>query len=125
MLVVDATAGIADQIGGVALPLGPSDACPCDRGHVAAMLARHMEIPLVAVEVGRLDAGVAFQRRRGHHVDLAPPSEGGGALDLIEKRHNDRFFALLTDHYPAWREARAELNEIPLTAEAWKAEVHS
>jgi len=46
-------------------------------------------------------------------------------IHLIEKRHNDRFFALLTDHYPAWREARAELNEIPLAAEAWKAEVHS
>jgi hypothetical protein len=26
----------------------------------------------------------------------------------------------LTRHYPTWREARAELNELPLTAEVWK-----
>jgi hypothetical protein len=40
-----------------------------------------MEIPLIAVEIGRLDAGMAFQGGRGHQVDLAPPPEGGGALD--------------------------------------------
>ena len=28
--------------------------------------------------------------------------------------------AILEEHYPAWREARAELNELPLTAEVWK-----
>ncbi len=39
---------------------------------------------------------------------------------LLEPTHTDRFVAILTEHYPAWREARAELNELPLTAEAWR-----
>lgn len=39
---------------------------------------------------------------------------------LIEPRHNERFEALMNKHYPAWREARAELNELPLAAEVWK-----
>lgn len=32
----------------------------------------------------------------------------------------DRFIALMSKHYPAWREARAELNELPLGATVWK-----
>jgi len=40
-------------------------------------------------------------------------------LHLIEPRHNERFIALLQKHYPTWREARAELNELPLSAESW------
>ena len=39
---------------------------------------------------------------------------------LLEPTHNDRFFAILDKHYPAWLDARAELNELPLTAENWK-----
>jgi hypothetical protein len=39
---------------------------------------------------------------------------------LIEPTHGDRFIAILEEHYPTWREARAELNELPLTAEVWK-----
>ena len=39
---------------------------------------------------------------------------------LLEPTHSDRFIAILEKHYPTWREARAELNELPLTAEAWK-----
>ncbi len=39
---------------------------------------------------------------------------------LIEPTHNDRFIAILDKHYPTWREARAELNELPLSAETWK-----
>lgn len=38
---------------------------------------------------------------------------------LHEPRHSDRFIDLLEKHYPTWREARAELNELPLTAETW------
>ena len=41
-------------------------------------------------------------------------------LHLIEPTHNDRFVRLLDEHYPAWREARAELNELPLSAEKWR-----
>lgn len=39
---------------------------------------------------------------------------------LLEPTHNDRFIALLERHYPGWREARVELNELPLAAEVWK-----
>jgi predicted metal-dependent hydrolase len=38
---------------------------------------------------------------------------------LIEPTHNDRFVAILNTHYPTWREARAELNELSLSAETW------
>ena len=40
-------------------------------------------------------------------------------MHLIEPRHSDRFMALMDRHYPHWREARAELNALPLSAQAW------
>lgn len=39
---------------------------------------------------------------------------------LIAPTHSERFVALLNEHYPTWREARAELNELPLGSGAWK-----
>ncbi len=39
---------------------------------------------------------------------------------LVEPTHSERFVALMTRHYPAWRVARAELNELPLAAEVWR-----
>ena len=39
---------------------------------------------------------------------------------LIAPTHSARFVALLNEHYPSWREARAELNELPLAAQAWR-----
>jgi predicted metal-dependent hydrolase len=41
-------------------------------------------------------------------------------VHLLEPTHSDRFMAILGEHYPTWREARAELNDLPLTAEVWK-----
>jgi predicted metal-dependent hydrolase len=41
-------------------------------------------------------------------------------LHLVEPTHGDRFIALMNKHYPSWREARAELNELPLGAAVWK-----
>jgi len=41
-------------------------------------------------------------------------------IHLREPTHSDRFISILDHHYPSWREARAELNELPLTAEVWK-----
>lgn len=41
-------------------------------------------------------------------------------IHLLEPTHSVRFITLLNKHYPAWREARAELNELPLGAEVWK-----
>jgi len=40
-------------------------------------------------------------------------------LHLIEPTHSQRFIDLLDKHYPSWREARAELNELPLAAQPW------
>jgi len=40
-------------------------------------------------------------------------------IHLIEPTHGERFLMLMSKHYPAWREARAELNELPLGAERW------
>lgn len=34
---------------------------------------------------------------------------------LLQPRHSPAFIALLDRHYPAWREARAELNALPLS----------
>lgn len=41
-------------------------------------------------------------------------------LHLIAPTHSERFLMLMSKHYPAWREARTELNELPLGAEAWR-----
>ena len=40
-------------------------------------------------------------------------------LHLLEPRHSTRFVELLFEHYPSWREARANLNELPLSDERW------
>ena len=41
-------------------------------------------------------------------------------LHLIAPTHSEQFLALMSKHYPAWREARTELNELPLASESWK-----
>jgi predicted metal-dependent hydrolase len=41
-------------------------------------------------------------------------------IHLKEPTHNVRFASLLSEHYPSWREARAELNDLPLGNEIWK-----
>ncbi len=40
-------------------------------------------------------------------------------LHLIAPTHSEHFLTLMAKHYPEWREARAELNELPLAAEVW------
>ena len=40
-------------------------------------------------------------------------------LHLMEPTHSERFLGLMSKHYPAWRDARAELNELPLAAASW------
>jgi predicted metal-dependent hydrolase len=39
-------------------------------------------------------------------------------VHLLEATHNDRFVAILSMHWPQWREARQELNDLPLASEA-------
>jgi predicted metal-dependent hydrolase len=40
-------------------------------------------------------------------------------VHLIEPKHSDRFLSILDKNYPSWREARSELNDLPLSAEVW------
>jgi len=51
--------------------------------------------------------------------DLLEYVVGHEVMHLIEPTHNERFIALLDKHCPSWREARAELNALPLSAETW------
>lgn len=41
-------------------------------------------------------------------------------LHLVEPTHSEKFLGLMNKHYPFWREARAELNALPLAAVSWK-----
>lgn len=41
-------------------------------------------------------------------------------VHLLEPRHSERFHAILGRVYPQWREARSELNELPLGAAVWR-----
>ncbi|WP_414664204.1 M48 family metallopeptidase [Horticoccus sp. 23ND18S-11] len=38
-------------------------------------------------------------------------------VHLLEPTHSERFIAILRKHYPTWREARSELNALPLSGE--------
>jgi predicted metal-dependent hydrolase len=40
-------------------------------------------------------------------------------LHLRVSTHGKRFVQLMDEHYPSWREARQELNALPLAAETW------
>jgi predicted metal-dependent hydrolase len=40
-------------------------------------------------------------------------------VHLLERRHNDRFLALMDKHLPNWRHMRDELNREPLAHEHW------
>lgn len=42
---------------------------------------------------------------------------------LIERKHNDRFVALLDQHVPQWSTHRDELNASPLAHEEWSVSV--
>ena len=40
-------------------------------------------------------------------------------LHLLERQHNDNFFALLNEYLPQWRSRRSELNAAPLAHATW------
>lgn len=40
-------------------------------------------------------------------------------VHLLERKHNDRFLALMDKHLPNWKQHRDELNATPLSAECW------
>jgi len=41
-------------------------------------------------------------------------------VHLVEKKHNERFIALMDKHLPKWRSERDELNRLVLSFEEWK-----
>jgi predicted metal-dependent hydrolase len=41
-------------------------------------------------------------------------------LHLVEKKHNDRFVALITKYVPKWKSIKEELNRFILSSENWK-----
>jgi predicted metal-dependent hydrolase len=41
-------------------------------------------------------------------------------IHLLERNHNARFKALMTQYMPLWNQYRAELNEAPLADEEWE-----
>jgi predicted metal-dependent hydrolase len=40
-------------------------------------------------------------------------------LHLIVPNHGEQFLQIMTQHFPSWRDARAELNALPLASEIW------
>lgn len=41
-------------------------------------------------------------------------------MHLLERRHNDRFVALMDTWLPKWRFVKEELNRLPVGHEEWK-----
>jgi predicted metal-dependent hydrolase len=41
-------------------------------------------------------------------------------VHLLVPKHSERFATMMSEHYPGWREARAELNALPIADERWK-----
>ncbi|MEP6936159.1 MAG: M48 family metallopeptidase, partial [Nitrospirota bacterium] len=40
-------------------------------------------------------------------------------VHLIERRHSDRYIAIMDQFLPSWRQCREELNYAPLSHERW------
>lgn len=66
---------------------------------------------------GHIRLNTELVKKPGHLLEYVIVHE---MAHLLEPTHSDRFLVILDKHYPTWREARAELNELPLTAEAWR-----
>jgi hypothetical protein len=41
-------------------------------------------------------------------------------VHLLVPTHSERFAAIMSEHYPGWRDARSELNALPIADERWK-----
>ena len=87
--------------------------------HVAAYFLQRMKTKWGSCnhEAGHIRLNTELVKKPKDLVEYVVVHE---MVHLIEPTHNDRFISILTEHYPSWREARAELNELPLTAEVWQ-----
>lgn len=73
------------------------------------------------VDLGQFQVG-------GHSINTELVKKPKDMLDYVvlhemvhlrEPNHSERFVAILSEHWPQWREVRQELNDLPLTAESW------
>jgi predicted metal-dependent hydrolase len=66
--------------------------------------------------MGRIRLNTELVKKPKHLIEYVILHE---MAHLLEPTHSERFIAILDKHYPTWRDARAELNELPLAAQAW------
>lgn len=87
--------------------------------HVAAYFLQRMKTKWGSCnhEAGHIRLNTELVKKPKDLVEYVVVHE---MVHLIEPTHSDRFISLITKHYPHWREARAELNELPLAAEVWR-----
>ncbi len=70
--------------------------------------------PIAHSQLQRFDVNQSWPKTK------APAVRATGRVSTCESLPaSERFLALIAEHYPVWREARAELNELPLAAEVW------
>jgi len=88
------------------------------------VLASHWGIKRMKTQWGSCNPDI---RRIWLNLELAKKPEGcieyiivHELMHLLERHHNDRFVALLDEHFPAWRHYRAELAGLPLAHEEWE-----
>ena len=68
-------------------------------------------------KTGRILINLEMIKKPEHCIDYIVLHE---MAHLIEKRHNDRFREILTQHMPRWQIYRDELNESPLGHDEWR-----
>jgi len=68
-------------------------------------------------QAGRIRLNTELVKKPKHLLEYVIVHE---MAHLLEPKHSEIFVAILNEHYPTWREARTELNELPLTAESWR-----
>jgi len=66
---------------------------------------------------GRILINLELAKKPMHCVEYVVVHE---LLHLIEKKHSEKFVALMTKHVPKWRSIKDELNSFVLSHEEWK-----
>ena len=68
------------------------------------------------VEARRIWLNLELAKKPVQHIEYILVHE---LMHLLERHHNDRFTALMTQFMPHWRHNREELNRAPLGHETW------
>ncbi len=69
-----------------------------------------------SVDAGRIWLNVELAKKPPQCLEYILVHE---LVHLRERRHNDRFLALMDEHLPDWRQRRATLNAAPLAHDNW------